>query len=414
MADRPVVTIIGGGVWVAALVEQLLVAIKEQALEIRLVARDPDRLGIIADYCRRISINRANWRILTQTLDAALDGADICVLLLRVGGSAARQLDENFPRRFGLTGDEGLGAGGYANALRTLPTMSTIARKLAAASPDVIAVNLVAPLGMTTRVLLEQGLNAVGLCELPLTTERALRKTFPADRSMQALNFTGLNHLGWFWSPGADLRLFEQAAAARLVDEDVLRHFGAAPLHYYYKLFNRAAARALGIADGAGRAQELGRISAAALREFSSGVLRPPSLRKRMMPWFDDALVPVLGALLDGGSWHGFANLRPKVDTDWCAAGTVIEGRATLDRASIRLEEVPRSTNANLVRFLSSAARADACIYRAALTGDVARNVRMALEEGPLNPPRAHLSELTRAICEAGGQFLPDRLRHAP
>jgi 6-phospho-beta-glucosidase len=175
MADPPVLTIIGGGVWVAALVEQLVVTIKEQALEIRLVARDFDRLGVIADYCRRISISRANWRILTQTLDAALDGVDICVLLLRVGGLAARELDENFPRRFGLVGDEGLGPGGYANALRTLPTMSTIARKLAVASPDVIAINLVAPLGMTTRVLLEQGLNAVGLCELPITTERALR-----------------------------------------------------------------------------------------------------------------------------------------------------------------------------------------------------------------------------------------------
>jgi hypothetical protein len=85
MADPPVLTIIGGGVWVAALVEQLVVTIKEQALEIRLVARDFDRLGVIADYCRRISISRANWRILTQTLDAALDGVDICVLLLRVG-----------------------------------------------------------------------------------------------------------------------------------------------------------------------------------------------------------------------------------------------------------------------------------------------------------------------------------------
>jgi 6-phospho-beta-glucosidase len=406
MADPPVLTIIGGGVWVAALVEQLVVTIKEQALEIRLVARDFDRLGVIADYCRRISISRANWRILTQTLDAALDGVDICVLLLRVGGLAARELDENFPRRFGLVGDEGLGPGGYANALRTLPTMSTIARKLAVASPDVIAINLVAPLGMTTRVLLEQGLNAVGLCELPITTERALRKTFPPDISVQALNFTGLNHLGWFWSPGVDLPLFEQAAAARLVDEDVLRNFDAAPLYYYYKVFNRAAARALGVADGAGRAEELSQISAAALREFSSGVLRPPSLYKRMMPWFNDALVPVLGALLDGGSWHGFANLRSTVDTDWCAADTVIEGRATLERASMRLEEVPRPTNANLIRFLSSAVRADACIYRGALSGDIARNVRIALEEGPLDPPRAHLSEITRAICEAGGQFL--------
>jgi hypothetical protein len=62
MADRPVLTIIGGGVWVAALVEQLLVTIKQPALEIRLVARDFDRLGGIADYCRRISIGRANWR----------------------------------------------------------------------------------------------------------------------------------------------------------------------------------------------------------------------------------------------------------------------------------------------------------------------------------------------------------------
>ena len=73
----------------------------------------------------------------------------------------------------------------------------------------------------------------------------------------------------------------------------------------------------------------------------------------------------------------------------------------------MRLEEVPRPTNANLIRFLGSAVRADACIYRAALSGDIARNVRIALEEGPLNPPRAQLSELTRAICEAGRQFLP-------
>ena len=48
MADRSVLTIIGGGVWVAALVEQLVVTIEEQELEIGLVAQDFDRLDV---YC---------------------------------------------------------------------------------------------------------------------------------------------------------------------------------------------------------------------------------------------------------------------------------------------------------------------------------------------------------------------------
>jgi len=405
MADRSVLTIIGGGVWVAALVEQLVVTIEEQELEIRLVAQDFDRLTSIADHCRLISTSRANWRILPQTLDAALDGADICVLMLRVGGYSARELDENFPRRFGMIGDEGLGLGGYANALRTVPIMSMIAKKLAA-SPNVIAINLVAPLGVTTRALLDQGLNAIGLCELPITSERALRKTFPLDRSEKALSFTGLNHLGWFWSPDLDLALFEKAVAAHLVDEDVLHNFGAVPLHYYYKIYNRAAARALGMSESVGRAQELRQISAMTLREFGSGALHTPSLYKRTMPWFEDALVPVLGALLDDGSWCGFANLRRAGDTDWCEANSVIEGRVTIERASMRLEIAPKPTNANLIHFLTSAARAEAYVYRGALSGDLASNVRAALEEGPLNVPRAQLCEITRAICDAGRQFL--------
>ena len=73
------------------------------------------------------------------------------------------------------------------------------------------------------------------------------------------------------------------------------------------------------------------------------------------MPWFDDALVPVLGALLDDGSWCGFANLRRTGDTNWCEANSVIEGRATIERASIKLEIAPKPTNANLIQFLTSA-----------------------------------------------------------
>jgi 6-phospho-beta-glucosidase len=400
---RTILTIVGGGVWVGALLKQLVVTIQEQQLDIRLVARDLVRLEYVAEYCRRISTSRADWRIFAQTLDAAIDGADICVLLLRVGGYAARDLDEHFPRDFGQIGDEGLGLGGYANALRTIPAMAAIAQKLAVASPNVIAVNLVAPLGMTTRVLLDQGINAFGLCELPITTERALRNTFTS--SSQPLCFTGLNHLGWFWSPNLDMGLFEKAVAARLVDEDVLRKFAAVPLKYYYKIYNPTAARLLGIAGNTGRAQELAEIAALTLDEIRSGHLRAASLDKRLMPWFDDALVPVLGALIDHGSWCGFANLRQTANHSWCEGDAVIEGRATLERSVMNLERAPKPTNASLLGFLTAAARAEACVYRAALGEDPTGNVRAALEEGPLELPPAQLYSITRAICDAGRQF---------
>jgi 6-phospho-beta-glucosidase len=407
MPDRSILTIIGGGVWVAALIEQLVIRIKEQQLEIRLVAQDLDRLESIADRCRRISTGRDDWRILAQPLEAALEGSDICVLLLRVGGLAARELDENFPRHFGLTGDEGLGLGGYANALRTLPVMATIAKRLTVASPKVIAINMVAPLGAPTRVLLDHGVKAIGLCELPITTERALRKTFPSDRFDHPLCFTGLNHLGWFWPPNLDLALFEEAVAARLVDKAVLHKFNAVPLHYYYKIFNRAAAHALGITEGAGRAQEVSQISAQTFGEIKSGSFHTPSLYKRMMPWFEDALVPVLGGLLDDGSWHGFANLRHNRRASWCEANFVIEGRVTIGRSSIVLEVPPEPTSAPLRNFLASAARAEGCVHQAALGVDPARNLRTALEEGPLDLLRSQLFDITRAICDAGRQFRP-------
>jgi hypothetical protein len=199
--------------------------------------------------------------------------------------------------------------------------------------------------------------------------------------------------------------LFEKAVAARLVDEDVLCKFAAVPLKYYYKIYNPNAARLLGIAGNTGRAQELAEIAALTLDEMRYGHLRAASLDKRLMPWFDDALVPVLGALIDHASWFGFANSRQTANNSWCEGDAVIEGRATIERASINLKLAPRPANASLLGFLTAAARAEARVYRAALGEDPTSNVRIALEEGPLELPPAQLFAITRAICAAGSQF---------
>ena len=69
-------------------------------------------------------LDRLDWPgrlTLTGDRDAALDGADFVLVQLRVGGQAARLVDETLPLRFGVIGQETTGAGGFAKALRTVP-----------------------------------------------------------------------------------------------------------------------------------------------------------------------------------------------------------------------------------------------------------------------------------------------------
>ena len=50
----------------------------------------------------------------------ALAGSDYVITQIRVGGLAARALDERIPTEHGVLGQETTGAGGMAKALRTM------------------------------------------------------------------------------------------------------------------------------------------------------------------------------------------------------------------------------------------------------------------------------------------------------
>src|SRR3954452_11857132 len=157
-------TIVGGGVFAPRLCEVLAERLAHiPQLELRLSARRSDRLAIVTRHTRaRLAGRRPGWSVEgSSDLAIAAAGADLVVLLVRVGGLEARAWDETFPRRFGLVGDEGLGPGGIANAWRTLPELRRIAQAVQRAAPGARVLNLMAPLGITTRFLLEQGLDAV-------------------------------------------------------------------------------------------------------------------------------------------------------------------------------------------------------------------------------------------------------------
>ena len=290
--------VLGGGPYVLRLIA-LMARESLPAIDWMLVATRPDALSAVARRARQdLLVAQPEWTV-TDTLDAdaACAGADAIVVLIRVGGLRAREWDESFPARHGLVGDEGVGIGGMANAWRTLPVLDDLARRMHAGAPRAFVFNLTAPRGITTRALLDHGLAALGVCELPRTTRDALG---PVDPLAESLDYGGLNHLGWFWPRcAAGHALLEDAIRRGLVDRATCDRFGAAPLSYYYDVYDPEAAARLGRSRAPGRARRLG-----ALRDGILDALRdqPATVAERIggrpTPWFEHSLVPALAAAL--------------------------------------------------------------------------------------------------------------------
>ena len=146
---------------------------------------------------------------ITGDLDAALDGADIVLIQIRVGGQAARLRDETIPAACGCVGQETTGAGGLGKAMRTVPVVLEIAaRARELASPEAWIVDFTNPVGIVTRALLDAGHRAVGLCNVAINFQRQIAAHLRVPPEQVLVDQVGLNHLTWIravWVDGRDL-----------------------------------------------------------------------------------------------------------------------------------------------------------------------------------------------------------------
>ena len=409
--DPVVITIVGGGVYSPRLCEALARAIDMPELELRLSARNRDRLRILADHGsqRLLTTTKSGWSVTAApSLEAALEGASIAILLARVGGFAARAWDEEFPRRFGLVGDEGLGPGGIANAWRTVPELDRMAEVIRRIAPAARIINLMGPLGITTRLLLERGLEACGICELPLVTLQTWLARAHVAQGEATWRYGGLNHLGWFWDVEAGGRDLLSLLADRPsppgeehpVDRPTLEHFQAAPLRYFYQIFEAEARERLRLERRPGRAGELAKLSETLLERFASAPgTDHPEAHLRATPWLDRAAAPIASALLGGPPHSGFANLRndgliPELPTE-----LVVEVPATFtqDGASpVRPGPLPE----RVAVFLGHAGSAESLAFAAAERRDPTLLVE-AMQALPLPISEAAVGELA-ALARTG------------
>jgi 6-phospho-beta-glucosidase len=196
------VAVLGGGGFRTPLVyESVASAVCDGAVdEVVLLDPEPHRLACIEPVIRGLRGERGGGPAIrtTTSLEEAVDDASFVFCAIRVGGLEARIVDETVPLELGVLGQETVGPGGIAFALRTVPVMDAIAGVVARRAPDAWFLNFTNPAGLVTEAVTETlGRRVVGICDSP--SALCARVAAALGRSMSSLSFdyAGLNHLGW-------------------------------------------------------------------------------------------------------------------------------------------------------------------------------------------------------------------------
>jgi len=305
------IAVIGGGsTYTPELIEGFL-APGLPVREVALVDPDEKRLAIVGGLAQRMTAAASEpFRVmLTADRAPALEGADVVITQLRVGGQAARILDERIPLGYGVVGQETTGPGGFLKALRTIPVILDINREMVARCPDAWLVNFTNPSGLITEALLRHGRGRfVGLCNYPLTLKMHIAEALRVEESRIALAYFGLNHLSWsrVRVDGADRTrelieiMIDDPAHRELAGfafaPECLRALGLIPsgyLRYYYETDRMV--RELRAAPQT-RGEVVREVEAKLLARYADLAItgKPPELQQRGGAWYSTAAMRLI------------------------------------------------------------------------------------------------------------------------
>lgn len=392
--------------------------------ELVLLDVDPERLEIVGGLARRM-LDRLGWPgrlVQTGDTDAAIDGADFVLIQLRVGGQAARLVDETLPPRFGTIGQETTGAGGFAKALRTVPMVLDLAERTGRrGAKGAWIVDFTNPVGIVTQALLDEGHRAIGLCNVAIGFQRRFAARFGVEPERVELEHVGLNHLSWERAVKVDgvdrlPELLATEGEALAIDvgspHEILRVTRSIPSYYlkYYYQFDEVLRRQR---DGAEtRAEQVMDIEDELLVMYRNPNLdvKPKLLEQRGGAFYSEAAAQLIASLHDGRGDVQVVDVRNGDGTGTKAVpdlpdAAVVEVPARITRAGAQvLAQAPLEPG---MRGLVQAVKAyEELAVAAARSGD--RD--LALQALLANPLVAHWSiaqPLLGALLEANRAHLP-------
>jgi len=386
--------------------------------ELVLLDIDPMRREVVGGLARRM-LDRLGWGgrlVVTDDLDGALDGAEFVLLQLRVGGQAARLLDETLPPKFGTVGQETTGAGGFAKALRTVPVVLDIAERVRQRSAkDAWIIDFTNPVGIITQALLDEGHRAIGLCNVAIGLQKHFAEQFGVEPERVELEHVGLNHLSWERSirvdgidrlPGLLESDAEGLAEMMGVPSSIIRALRAVPSYYlrYYYLFETVVAEQR---NGQTRAAEVAEIESQLLDAYRDPNLseKPGLLARRGGAFYSEAAAALIASIHDGRGDVHVVDIRNDGALPDLPDDAVVEIPARIDRDGAH--PAPLAPLAPEIGGLVHAAKAyERLAVKAALSGDHGDALR-AMLANPLVGRWPMAEQLLDAMLEASRAHLP-------
>jgi 6-phospho-beta-glucosidase len=379
-----------------------------------------DRLDVVGGLAGRILAKQgfAGRLTMTTSVEGAVTDAAAVLIQLRVGGQAARLVDETLPNKFGLLGQETTGPGGFAKGLRTVPVVLRIADLVRAkALPEAWIVDFTNPVGIVTRALLDEGHRALGLCNVAIGFQRRLAKQFGVDAARVRLDHVGLNHLSWIRRvlvDGVDRlpeMLAEDEGIRQIVEDteipaELLRTIGAIPsyyLHYFYCTDHAVQAQL----TGPHRAEEVLQIEKTLLDMYADPALdeKPALLEKRGGAYYSEAAAALVTSLLTGDGAHHYVDLRNNGTIAGLPDEAVVEVPAHVDLAGAHPVDVAPLAP-EMLGLVQAVTAYEELTIEAAKTGS--RKVALrALLANPLVRQWDVAVPLFDALLEANRGYLP-------
>jgi 6-phospho-beta-glucosidase len=266
---------------------------------------------------------------------------------IRPGGLEQRSGDESFPHKFGIPGEETLGPGGFASAIRSVAALRPVWADVATCCPGALLINLTNPAGIVTQAArLGFGLDVISVCDSPLDLlATAADRLGCADPTGLRARYAGMNHVGWY-VPEAPGELDSLAGLVAGLDPELPRLHGALPgpyLRYYAHPDRMLAAQQ----DRPTRADQLRELARSTLETFGRGDLL--ATWQRPAPWYALAVVPLVDAWLSGSGPPLIVGLPNQGRLAWLPEDVIVEGPAAATRPGV-IEPAPVAVLPDLPR----------------------------------------------------------------
>ncbi|NFS29230.1 6-phospho-beta-glucosidase [Clostridium botulinum] len=390
-----------------------------------------EKLNIVGNLAKRM-IKKVGLDIkIILTLDRreALKDADFVTTQFRIGGLDARVRDERFPLKYDVLGQETVGPGGLAKALRTIPVILDICKDMKELCPNAYLINFTNPSGMVTEAVNKYtNIKCIGLCNVPIHMKMDIAKMLDVDTKDLFIEFVGLNHLVWgrkVWYKGEDITKkviegLKDGASLTMKNISDLKwpvefldalKMIPCPYHRYYYMTDRLLDEEKKSAqDGqlGTRAEQVKRVEKKLFELYKNENLdvKPTQLEKRGGAYYSDAAVSLISAIYNDKKEIHTVNIKNNGIIKGIPNDAIIETNCLIDKRGATPLALTGDLEIKILGLIQSVKAYETLAVESAITGDKNTAI-MALTNNPLISSIDKSIKLVNELIEINKCYLP-------